>query len=112
MVEQIPKQVGIRALKAHLSTYVKWAEAGHDITITDHGRPAARLVAPDPSSADVMPASLGRHLNCRGLDLSGAQPTALTHDRSRRVTDDHRTVDRRRPWRRVTAYVDSSAPNP
>ena len=60
MVEQIPKQVGIRALKAHLSTYVKWAEAGHDITITDHGRPAARLVAPDPTSADVMPESLTR----------------------------------------------------
>ena len=34
MVEQIPKQVGIRELKTHLSTYVKWAEAGHDITIT------------------------------------------------------------------------------
>ena len=58
MVEHVPKQVGIRELKAHLSAYVKWAEAGHDITITDHGRPAARLVAPDPTSADVIPASL------------------------------------------------------
>lgn len=58
MVEPVPKQVGIRELKAHLSASVKWAEAGHDITITDHGRPAARLVAPDPTSADVMPASL------------------------------------------------------
>lgn len=35
----MPKQVGIRELKAHLSTCVKGAEAGHDITITDHGRP-------------------------------------------------------------------------
>ena len=58
MSERVPKQVGIRELKAHLSTYVKWAEAGHDITITDHGRPAARLVAADPTSAEVMPASL------------------------------------------------------
>ena len=58
MVEHVPKQVGIRELKAHLSAYVKWAEAGHDITITDHGRPAARLVAPDPTRADVMQASL------------------------------------------------------
>lgn len=58
MVEHVPKQVGIRELKAHLSAYVKWAEAGHDITITDHGRPTARIVAPDPTSADVMPASL------------------------------------------------------
>ena len=58
MSERMPKQVGIRELKAHLSTYVKWAEAGHDITITDHRRPAARLVAPYPTSADVMPASL------------------------------------------------------
>ncbi len=54
----MPKQVGIRELKAHLSAYVKWAEAGHDITITDHGRPAARLVAPDPTSADLIPESL------------------------------------------------------
>ena len=60
MSERLPKQVGIRELKAHLSAYVKWAEAGHDITITDHGRPAARLVAPDPTSADVMPSSLRR----------------------------------------------------
>lgn len=58
MVERFTKQVGIRELKAHLSPYVKWAEAGHDITVTDHGRPAARLVAPDPTSADVMPAGL------------------------------------------------------
>ena len=58
MSERMPKQVGIREFKAHLSTYVKWAEAGHDITITDHGRPAARLVAPDPTPADVIPASL------------------------------------------------------
>ena len=58
MVEHVPKQVGIRELKAHLSAYVKWAGAGHDITITDHGRPTARIVAPDPTSADVMPASL------------------------------------------------------
>ncbi len=27
MSERMPKQVGIRELKAHLSTYVKWAEA-------------------------------------------------------------------------------------
>ena len=81
MVEQIPKQVGIRALKAHLSTYVKWAEAGHDITITDHGRPAARLVAPDPTSADVMPESLRRGIAEGWISPASSRRPLRTIDR-------------------------------
>lgn len=36
--------VGIRALKAHLSAYVDRARVGESITVTDRGRPVARLV--------------------------------------------------------------------
>ncbi len=35
--------VGIRELKNNLSRYVDEARAGHDIVITDRGRPVARL---------------------------------------------------------------------
>ena len=58
MSVRMPKQVGIRELKAHLSDYVKWAASGHVITITDHGRPTARLVGPDAISTERVPESL------------------------------------------------------
>jgi len=38
--------VGIRELKAHLSEYIRRAEAGEVVTITDHGRVAAVLCSP------------------------------------------------------------------
>lgn len=38
-------QVGIRALKQNASAVVAEAAAGEVITITDHGRPVARLTA-------------------------------------------------------------------
>lgn len=43
--------VGIRELKAHLSDYVHRAAAGEVVTITDRGRPVARLQACDPHGA-------------------------------------------------------------
>ena len=36
--------VGVRELKSQLSGYLKRAAAGEHITVTDHGRPVARLV--------------------------------------------------------------------
>jgi len=36
-------KVGIRELKAHLSEYVRKAEAGEQILVTDRGRPIAKL---------------------------------------------------------------------
>ncbi len=38
-------QVGIREAKARLSALVGRAKRGEAVTITDHGRPVARLVA-------------------------------------------------------------------
>jgi len=36
--------VGIRELRADLSRYVKRVKAGEEITVTEHGKPVARLV--------------------------------------------------------------------
>jgi prevent-host-death family protein len=36
--------VGIRELRAGLSRYVQRVKAGEEITVTEHGRPVARLV--------------------------------------------------------------------
>jgi prevent-host-death family protein len=45
MLSQTPAlQVGIRALKAHASALVRRAAAGETITVTDRGRPVARIV--------------------------------------------------------------------
>jgi prevent-host-death family protein len=42
------KSVGIKALKDELSRYVKAAEAGETVLVTDRGRVVARLVPPAP----------------------------------------------------------------
>lgn len=44
-------EVGIRELKAKLSEYLSRAAAGETITVTDRGRPAARLVPLTEGSA-------------------------------------------------------------
>lgn len=44
--------VGIRELKAHLSDYVRRAQKGEVIVITDHGRPTA-VLAPLPTDQVV-----------------------------------------------------------
>jgi prevent-host-death family protein len=36
-------EVGIRALRADLSRWLKRVEAGEEITVTDRGRPVARI---------------------------------------------------------------------
>jgi len=41
------KEVGVLEAKTHLSALIDEAVAGEDIVITRHGKPVARLVAPD-----------------------------------------------------------------
>ena len=38
-------EVGVRELKAKLSEYLSMVSAGEELTVTDRGRPVARLVA-------------------------------------------------------------------
>ena len=40
--------VGVRELKNRLSSYLDRVKAGEEITITEHGRPIARLAATAP----------------------------------------------------------------
>ena len=40
--------VGVRELKNQLSRYLDRVKAGEDITVTEHGRPIARLTAVSP----------------------------------------------------------------
>jgi prevent-host-death family protein len=42
------RHVALSEAKDHLSEFVAAAEAGQEITITRHGRPAAKLVAASP----------------------------------------------------------------
>ncbi|HET7026361.1 MAG TPA: type II toxin-antitoxin system prevent-host-death family antitoxin [Candidatus Limnocylindrales bacterium] len=37
--------IGVRELRDHLSAYLQRVKAGEAITVTDHGRPIARLVS-------------------------------------------------------------------
>ena len=47
-------EVGIRALKQKASEVVARAKAGESITITDRGKPVARLVPIDRSRIDLL----------------------------------------------------------
>jgi prevent-host-death family protein len=40
------KEAGIREARQNLSALIEEVRKGHEITITDRGRPVARLVAP------------------------------------------------------------------
>lgn len=40
-------EVGIRELRDHLSRYLSAVRAGQEVTVTDHGKAIARLVALD-----------------------------------------------------------------
>lgn len=46
--------VGVRDLRDHLSSYLERVKAGETITVTEHGRPIARLVPDEPRSARLM----------------------------------------------------------
>jgi len=43
-------ETGIRDLRDHLSRYLERVRAGEELTVTDRGRPVARLVPVDSAS--------------------------------------------------------------
>lgn len=47
------KRAGIAELKASLSEYLDRVQAGEEILVTDRGRPIARLIGVEESSAEV-----------------------------------------------------------
>lgn len=44
-------EAGIRDLRDHLSRYLERVQAGEQFTVTDRGRPIARLIAVDEAGA-------------------------------------------------------------
>ncbi len=46
--------VGVRELRDHLSSYLERVKAGETITVTEHGRPVARLVRDEPLSPHML----------------------------------------------------------
>lgn len=41
---QEPREIGVRELRQNASKYLAWVGQGHEIIVTNHGEPAARLV--------------------------------------------------------------------
>ena len=85
-------EVGIRELKNGLSKYIDRVRDGHEVIVTDRGRPVARLSAIDASddrlaelvAAGVVrpPTSAGRHLPERRV-TSNASVSDLVADQRR-----------------------------
>src|SRR4029077_1811672 len=46
--------VGVRDLRDHLSAYLERVKGGEIFTVTEHGRPIAKLVRDDPGSARLL----------------------------------------------------------
>jgi len=46
--KRVAVSVGVRELKNQLSSYLDRVKAGEEITVTEHGRPIARLTAMAP----------------------------------------------------------------
>ena len=76
--------VGVRELKNQLSSYLDRVKAGEDVTVTEHGRPIARLtaIAPDVDrraalieAGIIRPASdTRRRLPTRRVTLAPGEP--------------------------------------
>ena len=47
-------EVGVRDLRDHLSAYLERVKGGETFTVTEHGRPVARLVRDEPFSARLL----------------------------------------------------------
>jgi prevent-host-death family protein len=52
------RSVALSEVKDHLSEFVAAAEAGEEVVITRHGRPAAKLTAITPAVSDRQAAKL------------------------------------------------------
>jgi prevent-host-death family protein len=73
----------VRELKGKLSSYLRRAAAGEEVTVTSRGRPIARLVraAPQPGDQEPGPAEVRRRLAAiPGIMLpTGPKPRGSKH---------------------------------
>ena len=71
--------VGIRELKAHLSSYLRRVKAGTQVVITDCGTPVGRIVPISPSLEDRLQNLAEAGLTAwSGRNLSPMAPVART----------------------------------
>ena len=85
--------VGIRELKAHLSSYLRQVKSGASVVITEHGKPVGRIVPMSPSLEtrleELMEAGLA---TWSGQSLSPIAPVA--HTRGKQMVSDLLLEDR------------------
>ena len=67
--------IGVRALKAELSRYLKHVEAGGSVTVTDRGQPIATIV---PIARPSIPDWLREPLAGGQVSWGGGKPAGLT----------------------------------
>ena len=87
--------IGVRHLKANLSRYLRQAQAGVEIQITEHGRPIAAIVSlapkPDVAWARKWVAEGGAHWNGGKLQVRpGVRPKRGAPLASDMVIEDRR----------------------
>ena len=85
--------VGIRELKARLSTYLQQVKAGSTVVITDRGKPVGRIIPIKPSVDEQMQELLQTGLVAwSGRKLAAIDPVAQT--RGKRTIADLLLEDR------------------
>jgi prevent-host-death family protein len=72
------KTAGIREARQNLSVLLEDVRKGHEIVITDRGRPVARLVPPQPLSVKPFEGRSAFRRKMKGL--GGAMGTAALDD--------------------------------
>ncbi len=84
-------EVGIRALKQNASAVVAEAAAGETVTITDRGRPVARMTAiPKSRLRALIDEGRARPARCRVVDLPVPEPGPDLSRALREMRDDER----------------------
>ncbi|MFN3351354.1 type II toxin-antitoxin system Phd/YefM family antitoxin [Pseudorhodoplanes sp.] len=83
------KHVGIFEAKTHLSSLLEEVERGHDIMITRHGKPVARLVRPDRTFTPEE-RRRRREAIARLRDVGRKLNLNLTHDEIKRRIEEGR----------------------
>jgi prevent-host-death family protein len=68
-------EVGVRALKAHLSAHLARVKSGETVTVTERGRPVARLV---PVEHAAVPPDLAALMAAGRVTWSGQRLRPLT----------------------------------
>ena len=79
------KKIGIRDLKNRLSRYVREAQAGYQIAVTDRGRTVAELLPPRRAGRGSELRQQLADLERRGLATLGAPNDPTVYKRLRRV---------------------------